>query len=68
MMNSSYSFVTGSAKGHLDFYSPFEFEDKACAGPSRDSLLKSCYLMNRISHPDEGAIIDVRNSIYWHGN
>jgi hypothetical protein len=55
--------VTGNEKGCLDIYSPFEFEDKASSISFKDSKLKSCYIMNRICHPDEGAIIECRNKV-----
>lgn len=64
MLDSSYSFVVGGEKGYLDLYSPFEFEDKTCGNSSHDPRLKSCYIMHRISHPDEGAIIDCKNKIF----
>ena len=63
MMEKSYSFATGNEKGTLDLYSPFEFEDKSSTTNSQDNLLKSCYIMNRVNHPDEGAIIDVKNKV-----
>lgn len=63
MLESSYSFVTGSKSGTLDLYSPFEFEEKASSSQSKDDLLKSWYIMNRVQHHDEGAIVDVHNKI-----
>lgn len=64
MLDSSYSFVTGSEKGYLDLYSPFEFEDKASSSSNKDTRLRSCYIMNRICHPNEGAIVEVRNKVF----
>lgn len=63
MLDCSYSFITGSDKGYLDLYSPFEFEDKASSSTNKDSKLRSCYIMHRIVHPDEGAIIDIKNTV-----
>ena len=63
MLDWSYAFVTGSNKGTLDLYSPFEFEDKSSSVVIKDSFLKSCYLMNRINHSGEGAIIDWKSKV-----
>jgi len=63
MLDSSYSFVTGSERGFLDLYSPFEFENKASSVVPNDNKLKSCYIMNRLMHPDEGAIIACQNTV-----
>mmetsp|Transcript_38770 Transcript_38770/g.38315 ORF Transcript_38770/g.38315 Transcript_38770/m.38315 type:complete len:231 (-) Transcript_38770:383-1075(-) len=63
MLEGSYSFVTGSRNGTLDLYSPFEFEEKSSSAQSKDDLLKSCYIMNRVTHPDEGAIVDVQDKV-----
>lgn len=64
MMENSYSFAVGTEFGSLDLYSPFEFEEHSITQASKDDKLKSCYIMHKVNHKNEGAIIACENYLF----